>query len=122
MTIDSPGFRPGLRAAAFAMTLLAVSACAGSPSTTPAEDSKLDAALLAIAANPNGAGDVLVVVTLAPGTSAASYTPPGMTVSYRFVSTNAVAGAVPATGLAALAAAPEVQRVVPDGEMKTLEL
>ncbi len=99
--------------------LLALTACA---TGGPGGGGKLDAQLQAVADAPAGKGQVPVIVTLVPGTSAASYTPPGMQVAFRFVSTNAVAGAVPATGLAALAAAPEVQRVELDGEMKTLDL
>lgn len=103
-----------------AASLLAVSACASS--SGPAANGKLDEQLQAVAAAPAGKGQVPVIVTLVPGTSAASYTPPGMQVAFRFVSTNAVAGAVPATGLEALAAAPEVQRIELDSEMKTLDL
>ncbi|HMR32921.1 MAG TPA: hypothetical protein PKA13_16555 [Geminicoccaceae bacterium] len=108
---------PALRLVGVA-ALLALAACAtGGPG-----GGKLDEQLQAVADAPAGKGQVPVIVTLVPGTSAASYTPPGMQVAFRFVSTNAVAGAVPATGLAALAAAPEVQRVELDGEMKTLDL
>ena len=99
--------------------LLALAACA---TGGPGGGGKLDEQLQAVADATAGKGQVPVIVTLVPGTSAASYTPPGMQVAFRFVSTNAVAGAVPATGLAALAAAPEVQRVELDGEMKTLDL
>ena len=102
-----------------ATALLALAACA---TGGPGGGGKLDEQLQAVADAPAGKGQVPVIVTLVPGTSAASYTPPGMQVAFRFVSTNAVAGAVPATGLAALAAAPEVQRVELDGEMKTLDL
>lgn len=114
-----------MKAAAFALTslLLAAGCAGGGTPAAPAGSGKLDPALAAVVADPQSAGGtVLVLVTLAPGTSAASFTPPGLAVSYRFVSTNTVAGAVKVTGLEALAAAPEVVRVEPDGEMKTLSL
>ncbi len=114
-----------MKAAALVLTsLLLAAGCVGSStSSAPASGGKLDPALAAVAADPKSAGGtVLVLVTLAPGASAASFTPPGLAVNYRFVSTNAVAGAVKVDGLDALAAAPEVLRVEPDGEMKTLNL
>jgi hypothetical protein len=101
--------------------LLALVGCASSGSG-PVAGGKLDEQLQTVAVDPAGKGAVPVIVTLAPGTSAASFTPPGMTVAFRFVSINAVAGAVPAGGLEELAASPEVQRVELVAEMKTLDL
>lgn len=107
------------------LLLVALAGCASSSSSGPGAlvaSGKLDEDLQTVAAQPGATGDVPVIVTLVPGTSAASYTPPGMTVAFRFVSINAVAGAVPAGGLEALAATPEIQRVELDGEMKTLDV
>jgi hypothetical protein len=107
------------RAAGIAALALSLFACAGGDASKP-ETSKLDPQLQALAAQPGSNRAVPVIVTLVPTTSAASFTPAGLAVTYRFVSINAVAGSVPVAQLSTLATAPEVLRVEEDGEMKTL--
>lgn len=109
------------RAAGVAALTLSLFGCTGGEAGKP-EMAKLDPQLQELLAQPAAADHVRVIVTLVPTADAASFTPAGLEVTHRFVSINAVAGAIPLPQLSALAAMPEVLQVEQDGEMKTLTL